>query len=226
MDQLKQRYDTVKGLIKDHCKSHGRHTNDIRLIAVSKRHPSASIRGLYNLGQRVFGENYASELFEKAHELSDLEIEWIYIGALQSNKIARLVEVCSEIHTVSSEKHLRYIDKYAAQQGKNPFPVYLQVNLGGEHQKAGFSASELKALHPKLPSFSNVLVRGLMAIPPKEDSVSQALAPPSYKLLSELNQSLDFHHLSVGMSADLEKALACGSTDLRVGSAIFGPRPT
>ena len=118
--------------------------------------------------------------------MKDFDIQWVYIGALQSNKIGRLVEVCSEIQTVGSVKHLRYIDRYALEHGKKDFPVFLQVNIANESQKSGFTIEQIQNLFESEDSFDNIVIKGLMAIPPAEDSkaASHVEIPNSYLKLS------------------------------------------
>lgn len=224
--ELILRYKSVDDRISRACAACKRNRDHIDLLAVSKKHSIESIREIFSLGQKRFGENYASELFQKAEQLKDLDIQWVYIGALQSNKIGRLVEVCSEIQTVGSVKHLRYIDRYAMEHGKKDFPVFLQVNIANESQKSGFTIEQIQSLLESEGSFDNIVIKGLMAIPPAEDSkaASHVEIPKSYLKLSDLNSKMGFKSLSLGMSADLEAAIKVGSTCIRVGSDIFGPR--
>jgi PLP dependent protein len=226
--ELKTRYDNVVSRITSVCLSSNREASEVELIAVSKKHSCDSIKDVYELGQRSFGENYASELFSKAEQLSGTGINWVFIGALQSNKIARLVKICSEIQTISSVKHLRYVNRYAEEYGKVDFPVYLQVNIADEPQKSGFSAMDIKEIVTTFDTYKSLQLKGLMAIPPQNASKVSASGkiPSTYMDVKRLTSELELKHLSLGMSADLEAAIAVGSTCIRIGSDIFGPRPS
>lgn len=218
-EELEKNYNLVKHRIKEAG-------GGVELIAVSKKHPIEAIEFISSLGQEKFGENYPSELFEKVQKTKNPNIKWVFIGTLQSNKIQRLVECCDEIQTVSSLKHLRYVDRYAKELGKKGFPVYLQININEEPQKSGFLASELQSCIDEIKTFENIEIKGLMAIPSSEDSHSsnKGHLPASYSKLSELNNSFGYKHLSLGMSADLEAAVKAGSTCVRIGTDIFGKR--
>jgi len=215
---------------KDHIQTiaaaHGRNTDDIRLLAVSKGQSAQSIRNLYAQGQRAFGENYVEELLKKAAELSDLpDLLWVFIGQLQSNKIQRLLAVVSEIQTVTSLKHLRYIDRYAAELGKAQFPVWLEVNVGGESTKSGIPLDEVADLAQAAKTFSHLCLKGIMAIPPATFSDQTHQQPPElYQQLRRLANLVGEGQLSLGMSQDLSLAIAAGSNCLRIGRALMGER--
>lgn len=217
-------------VIADAARRAGRNPTAIRLLAVSKTKPAEDIRALYAQGQRWFGENYADELIKKAESLKDLDIKWSFIGQLQSNKIARLIPIVAEIQTVSSEKHLRFIDRYARECNKSPFPIFLEVNIGQEDSKAGFSLTAAQELAKRIPAeFPNVDLRGLMAIPPsdiQDTSPGQTIdSPPKIYLdLAQAAVSVGKGELSLGMSGDLGLAIAAGSTCVRIGRALFGAR--
>lgn len=225
---LEKKYSDVLLRMKTAIESRGRDLSELELMAVSKKHSALQVEKLYGLGHRYFGENYASELFEKAATLAELDIRWSFIGTLQSNKISRLVAVCSEIQTAASLKHLKHIDKSAGELRKFGFPVYLQINLTKEPQKSGFTLEDLEANIAQIKKdFPNLTFEGLMAIPPAE--VSQDTENPKsqqfYKRLKNINDGFGFKKLSLGMSHDMELAIENGSTCIRVGTDIFGPRP-
>jgi pyridoxal phosphate enzyme (YggS family) len=191
----------------------------VRLVAVSKFHPGDAIRELYALGQRDFGENYAQELAEKAAALRDLpELRFHYIGGIQRNKLKLLLDSGALIDTLASEAHARALDARATQS----VPVLVQVNVMGEAQKGGCAPDDLPALLDAIRSLDKLTLRGLMTIPPADDlEVSRR----AYQTLAELAQRYRLPELSMGMSDDLEVALAAGATEVRIGTAIFGPRP-
>jgi len=209
--------------------SASRDPSEIRLIAVSKTKPAEAIREAYAAGQRDFGENYAQELVQKAAELTDLhDLRWHFIGHLQSNKARLVVPVTHAVHTVHNANIVHELAKRAAQQGRGEsreaLHVLVEVNVGGEDQKHGAKPSELAAildaarLHPSLD------VRGLMTVPPADPEATMR----AFEALRDLQHAhggpARLPELSMGMSSDLEQAIACGATFVRIGSAIFGER--
>lgn len=219
-------YDTIQGEIQ-------RVRPGCRLIAVSKGQSPEKIRDLYRRGQREFGENYLQELELKAPALADLpDLRWIFIGQLQSNKIQRIVAVASEIQTVASEKHLRYIDRYAREAGKSGFPVFIEINAGDEPSKAGVTADGLPGLVAKVATgegMSGIRLQGIMAIPPVEitdgDFALVEKEPPElFRSMRRLADTVGMGKLSLGMSSDYRTALAAGSDCVRIGRSLFGER--
>ncbi|MFO0551395.1 MAG: YggS family pyridoxal phosphate-dependent enzyme [Polyangiaceae bacterium] len=203
--------------------AHGRR---VTLVAVSKGHPASAIREAYAAGQRIFGENYAQELADKARELADLaDLEWHFIGGLQRNKVKLIAGVARLIHTVDRAELGAEISKRSAREQA----VLIEVNIGGEPQKAGCSPEDTAALARALGAMERVRLAGLMAIPPADDAEENrrhfaALAKLGAELRAAALLPEDFE-LSMGMSDDFEVALAEGATLVRVGTAIFGPRP-
>lgn len=204
--------------------SAGRAPDSARLIAVSKFHPASAIRAAYAEGQRDFGENYVQELEQKAAELSDLsDLRWHMIGHLQRNKARSVTPLVSLIHTVHSLELARELDKRAT----TPLSVLVEVNVGGEAQKSGCPPEALSALLLALGQAERLRCRGLMCVPPHTEDPSGAR--PYFEQLRALR---DAHggaerlpELSMGMTADLEYAIAAGASIVRVGTAIFGERP-
>lgn len=201
--------------------------SDIRLIAVSKKQPLERIRALAAEGQQAFGENYVDEAVAKIDELHDLGLEWHFIGPIQSNKTLSLAEHFDWVQSVDRLKIIRRLDQQRPAD-RPPLKVLLQVNLDGESQKAGCSTDDLAELAQAVDQSQNLELRGLMAIPaPREDPQAQE------QIFSALRQHFDdlaarypsVDTLSAGMSADLEAAIAAGSTMIRVGTDLFGPRP-
>jgi PLP dependent protein len=220
---LAQRLLAVRERIARAAHDSGRDPAEVRLVAVSKFHPPSAIREAYQAGQRHFGENYAQELADKARALSDLtELRFRFTGGLQRNKAKLLVDVGAAIETLASATHARVLHERASAAGKQ-LEVMLQVNILGETQKGGVSPSELSALVDAVRSLDALSLRGLMTIPPADDLNASALA---YRTLAELARTHQLPELSMGMSDDLELAVRAGATSVRVGTAIFGPRPT
>lgn len=204
----------------------GRDPQGITLLAVSKTHPAASVRAAAACGLTQFGENYLQEAEEKIEACSDLDLCWHFIGPIQSNKTRRIAAAFDWVHSVDRSKLLRRLseqrDAHLA-----PLNICLQVNISGEASKSGATAEalpELLALAAELP---RVKLRGLMAIPAPANSYEEQKA--ACDQLAALFHDARQHHpdmdtLSMGMSADLDAAVAAGSTMLRIGTAIFGPR--
>ena len=221
-------YEEIVHSIDSTAQAAGRHSDDIRLLAVSKKKSSAAIRKVYGAGQRYFAENYADELLAKAQELRDLtDLKWVYIGQLQSNKIQKLMSVCSEIQTVASEKHARYIERYAGEQDREMFPIWIHVNAEGEQQKFGLDWEHVESLSRFIKaSCPHLQLQGLMSIPPANynDATYPNGVPELYKSLRDRAAKIGLGKLSLGMSSDLQIAIRAGSNCLRIGTAIFGAR--
>jgi pyridoxal phosphate enzyme (YggS family) len=219
------RYLKIKERISLACGTHQRHAQNIRLLAVSKNQSIAKIEELFQAGQREFAENYLTELQTKAAQLKNLAISWIFIGRLQSNKIKRVVEIADEIQSVAAFKHLEYIARYAEECGKCPYPIYLEVNAGEEASKGGWQIGELPEVIARIAvEFPGLDVQGLMAIPPRFAASEAAAQAELYRLLREEARKVGRGKLSLGMSEDMEAAIAAESDCLRIGTALFGTR--
>ena len=193
---------------------------------LSKRQPPQAIREAYDLGQRAFGESYAQELTVKADALSDLpDIEWHFVGHLQTNKAKVAAKLASLVHTVDSAALARQLGPRVARERTSPLPVLIEVNIGGEAQKAGATPSEIDEVMAAVRAESGLALRGLMTLPPAGDL---GVARRTFETLASLRNlhggAVALPELSMGMSEDLEAAIACGSTMVRVGTAIFGER--
>ncbi|MBR9909862.1 MAG: YggS family pyridoxal phosphate-dependent enzyme [Gammaproteobacteria bacterium] len=204
----------------------GRSVDSVQLLAVSKTRPPADIRAAYAAGQHRFGENYLQEALDKQQQLADLDIEWHFIGPLQANKTRPVAEHFAWVHSVDREKIAR---RLSAQRPASlpPLNICLQVNLDSEASKAGVSLAELPELLDSVAELPNIRTRGLMAIPaPRTDFEHQreALEPLATALLRLRASHPALDTLSMGMSADLEAAVAAGSTMVRIGTDIFGRR--
>ncbi|WP_301100987.1 YggS family pyridoxal phosphate-dependent enzyme [Propionivibrio sp.] len=207
----------------------GRNPDEIRLLAVSKTWPATSVREAATAGQKAFGENYVQEGLKKAAELVDLAelgLEWHFIGPLQSNKTRQVAGFFDWVHSVD---RLQIAERLAEQRpdGLPSLQVCLQVNVSGEASKSGVAVAEVPFLARQVASLPRLKLRGLMAIPAPVDDFAQqrqafAQLRETYEQLKGDGLLLDT--LSIGMSHDLEAAIAEGATMVRVGSAIFGER--
>ncbi len=200
----------------------GRRRDQVHLLAVSKHQPAASVRALYALGQRHFGENYVQEALAKQQQLSDLaDLTWHFIGPLQRNKTAAVAAHFSWVHSVD---RLILAQRLSEQRRDDlpPLQVCLQVNISAEASKSGCTCAELPALAAAVAALPRLRLRGLMALPaPGDRAAFQRLAAMQAELVQS-GQALDT--LSMGMSDDLEAAIAAGASWIRIGSALFGPR--
>jgi pyridoxal phosphate enzyme (YggS family) len=216
----------VRARIELAARAAGREPGSVHLVAVSKTKPPEMIREEYAAGQRDFGENYAQELAAKAEALADLtELRWHFIGHLQTNKAKVVARWAAMVHAIGSATVARELGKRAAAEGRGPLPVLIEVNVGGEPQKAGATPSEIGEVMTAVGEQPFLRLRGLMTIPPADNL---ALARRSFETLASLRNlhggPAVLPDLSIGMSDDLEIAIACGATWVRIGTAIFGAR--
>lgn len=206
---------------------YGRAPGSVALLAVSKGHPAAAIRAAAGVGQRLFGESYLQEAVAKIDSLADLDLEWHFIGPLQSNKTR---PVATHFHWVHSVERVKIAERLAGQRpaALPPLNVCLQVNISGEGSKSGVTPGDLPALAREVLAMERLVLRGLMAIPAASDEPAQQrrVFARMAELRDELQQQLgrELDTLSMGMSDDAEMAVAEGSTIIRVGTGIFGPR--
>jgi pyridoxal phosphate enzyme (YggS family) len=208
----------------------GRDPQATELLAVSKTKPAAMIREAYGLGQRQFGENYLQEALDKQAALTDLDdIIWHFIGPLQSNKTRQVAEHFDWVHSVDREKIARRLAEQRPAD-RPPLNVCLQVNISDEASKAGVALEALEPLAETVLSLPGLRLRGLMAIPAPSAGFAAQRAP--FARLREALEALktrfpeaELDTLSMGMSDDLEAAVAEGATLLRLGTALFGARP-
>jgi PLP dependent protein len=204
----------------------GRSEQSVRLVAVSKRHPASAVREAHAMGLRSFGENYAQELLTKAAEAGALDgIEWHLIGHLQTNKARHVAPVISMVHTIDSAHVASELGKRAAKIGRS-IDALIEVNVAKDPAKRGCAPDELGAIIEAVRAAGSLELRGLMTMPPYSDD-GEAARP----FFAELRELQSRHggpralpELSMGMSHDLEPAIAEGATIVRVGSAIFGER--
>lgn len=227
MSTLEQHYRSVTSRIQQACTSAGRDTSSVKLLAVSKTKPASMVEEIYQLGQRSFGENYVQDGMDKITALSHLrDIEWHFIGPLQSNKSRIVAEHFHWVETVDREKIARRLSEQRP-QSMPALNVLLQVNISGEEQKSGVLPADVAALADSVASLPGLCLRGLMCI--AEHTEDEEKLAEQFRQMTVLLQTLQTHYpqadtLSMGMSGDLELAVACGSTQLRIGTDIFGAR--
>jgi len=212
--------------IDAYCQQYHRNSSEITLLAVSKTKPEEDIRAAFSAGQTCFGENYLQEALEKIHSLADLSIDWHFIGAIQSNKTHDLAENFNWVHSVDRLKIARRLSEQRP-ESMPPLNICLQINISNEESKSGISLTELEDLVSKVVLFPNIQLRGLMAIPAKTDTLAEQrviFAKVSKALYSLKEKYPQLDTLSMGMTNDMEAAIAEGSTMLRIGTAIFGAR--
>ncbi len=200
-----------------------RDASSIHLLAVSKTKPAQAVREAYAAGQLEFGENYLQEALGKQAELTDLPLSWHFIGPIQSNKTRAIAENFAWVHSVD---RLKIAQRLSEQRPADlpPLNICIQVNVSGEASKSGCTPADLPALADAISALPRLKLRGLMAIPePTEDRTQQDAAFATVRnLQASLNLPLDT--LSMGMSHDLESAIAQGATWVRIGTALFGAR--
>lgn len=218
--------DSIRKKIIDCARQYGRTSDEIQLLAVSKMQTAGAIRALCYQGQIAFGENYLQEALSKQSELLDCPLQWHYIGQIQSNKTRLLATHFDWVQTVSSEKIAQRLNDQRPEHLPS-LNVLIQVNLDEESQKSGAPLNQVFSLAKKLHALPRLRFRGLMAIPKEEiDFIRQRASFARFKaLFDELNRaSYGLDVLSMGMSQDLEAAIAEGSTLVRIGTALFGQR--
>jgi PLP dependent protein len=228
MSSIEAKLQQVRTRIAAACERAQRPVQSVTLLAVTKTFGPQSVRDAHVAGQRAFGENYVQEALEKMQALADLRerIEWHLIGPLQSNKTRIVAAHFDWVHSID---RIKLAERLSAQHpvGRPSLQVCLQVNISGEASKSGVAPDETLALAQAVAVLPNLRLRGLMAIPePAGDFEAQRVPHRALaRLLYELNAAgLTLDTLSIGMSADLEAAIAEGATIVRLGSAIFGTR--
>ncbi|QXH67181.1 YggS family pyridoxal phosphate-dependent enzyme [Pseudomonas asgharzadehiana] len=223
MSTIADNIGQVSGRIRAAAEAVQRDANSIHLLAVSKTKPAPAVREAYAAGLRDFGENYLQEALGKQAELTDLPLSWHFIGPIQSNKTRAIAENFDWVHSVD---RLKIAQRLSEQRPAElpPLNICIQVNVSGEASKSGCTPADLPALANAISALPHLKLRGLMAIPePTEDRAEQDAAFATVcDLQARLNLPLDT--LSMGMSHDLESAIAQGATWVRIGTALFGAR--
>ena len=223
---IAERLADVRARIEHAAHAAGRSPGDVKLIAVSKTKPVEAIREAYASGQRAFGENYAQELATKAEALADLiDLEWHFIGHLQTNKAKVAARFAQVVHAIDSPALARELGKRASKDRSSLLEVLIEVNMGREPQKAGATPSEIEEVIAAVRAQPSLALRGLMTMPPAGDLAAARQTFETLALLRNLHGgAAALPELSMGMSEDLEVAVACGASCVRVGRAIFGER--
>ena len=223
MSTIAENIAKVGERIREAAQASCRDLDSIGLLAVSKTKPSAAVREAFAAGLRDFGENYLQEALEKQVELSDLPLIWHFIGPIQSNKTKPIAEHFAWVHSVD---RLKVAQRLSEQRPVSlpPLNICLQVNVSLEPSKSGCAPDELTALALAVSQLPNLCLRGLMAIPEPTDDVAAQRA--AFARLRELRDGLPMplDTLSMGMSHDLDAAIAEGATWVRIGTALFGAR--
>jgi pyridoxal phosphate enzyme (YggS family) len=226
MTTIADKLQRVHERIAAACRAAGRDVEDVTLLAVSKTFGPEAVREAFDAGERAFGENYIQEAVEKMRLLADLAAEWHCIGPIQSNKTRLVAENFAWVHTVDRLKIAQRLSEQRP-EGMPPLRVCIQVNIDGGRNKSGVAPAEALALARDVAALPRLELRGIMTIPePAPDFESQrAVHMRARDLFDELRAAgLALDTLSMGMTADLEAAIAAGSTMVRVGTAIFGAR--
>jgi pyridoxal phosphate enzyme (YggS family) len=242
MTTIAERLQAIQTRIHTAESDAGRRPSEVSLLAVSKAQSAAALRQAFQAGQRLFGENYLQETLGKQAELSDLDIEWHFIGPIQSNKTQTIAKHFSWVHSVD---RLKIAERLSAARSENmtPLQICIQVNVSSEDSKSGVLPQDLDSLAEAIAVLPNLVLRGLMAIPAPTDDVKlqreqfhmvrtlfEALKKQGFTSNSASTASasatLAFDTLSMGMSEDFPAAIAEGATIVRIGSAIFGARPS
>ena len=229
-NDLQRRLGAIRERISAAAKRSGRREEDITLIAVSKTHPAEAIRAAFALGVKHFGENRVQEWEGKRGAVEDLRGEWHLIGHLQSNKAARAAKLFHSVDSVDDLALAQRLHRARSESGgTRKLRVLIEIRVAPEETKSGVEIAELPMLAEKIVGLGNLDFQGLMCIPPFFDEPEKAR--PYFVSLRELKERLEatlgrkLPVLSMGMSHDFEVAIEEGATEVRVGTAIFGPRP-
>ncbi|NNC90254.1 MAG: YggS family pyridoxal phosphate-dependent enzyme [Akkermansiaceae bacterium] len=228
MTEIASRLEEVRGRVADAARRSGRAPDEVELLVVSKTWPVDVIGEVVAAGHRLFGENKVQEAEEKIPRLAS-DLRWHFIGHLQRNKVRKVLPLVEAVHSIDSLKLANHANRVAEELGVHP-DVYLDVNVGREGSKHGFNAEELRGELDALLGLDRLQVCGLMCIPPAaaeaDDARKWFAALRALRDDLERRSGVPLPKLSMGMSHDYEVAIEEGSTIVRVGSAIFGPRKT
>ena len=226
MSSITANLQAVRARVAAATHAAGRPADSVRVVAVSKTFAADAVREAASGGQRDFGENYVTEGVEKIRGLASLGLTWHYIGPIQSNKTRLIAEHFDWVHSIDREKTATRLSQARA-AGQTELQVCIQVNVSGEASKSGVAPAEVASLAKAVSDMPRLRLRGLMAIPePTQDvRLQRARFAQLHALRDELKRlGLELDTLSMGMSADMEAAIAEGATMVRVGTAIFGER--
>ncbi|MEX2498482.1 MAG: YggS family pyridoxal phosphate-dependent enzyme [Wenzhouxiangellaceae bacterium] len=225
-EPLATRVDQLSKRIAEACRNAGRGAESVTLLAVSKTRSAAEIGRVHSAGVDRFGENYTDEAADKQDALAQHALEWHFIGPIQSNKTRTIAERFDWVHSADRRKIITRLGRQRPND-RPPLNVLLQVNIDREPQKAGCEPEQIESLAADVEQFPSLRLRGLMAIPSADNSPARTKS--AFAEMRSLFKSLQAGHsgvdtLSMGMSADLETAIAEGATMVRIGTALFGPR--
>ena len=226
MSTIADALERVHARIREAALAAGRNPAEIQLLAVTKTKPAAMVREAYRAGQRAFGENYLQDALPKMAELAGLDIEWHYIGRIQSNKTREIGAHFAWVHGLDKLKHAQRLNEQRPAELPE-LNCCIQVNLSGEASKGGVAPQELPQLATQMAQLPRLRLRGLMTMPDPHSppEAQRAVFERLAQLRHQLNAGgLALDTLSMGMSGDLELAIAAGSTMVRVGTDIFGAR--
>ena len=227
---LAVRLADVRARLAGAAEKSGRKPGEVRLIAISKTHPTAVIKQVIDLGATDLGENRVQEAEAKITEIGREHVRWHLVGHLQANKARRAVNLFDVIHSLDSVDLARRLDRLCIEEAKESLEVLIQVDLGHEETKSGIDESELTHLVASLGTLTRLKLIGLMTLPPFFDDPEQSR--PFFRRLRELRDELNQRgafgdrtgELSMGMTHDFEVAIEEGATMVRIGTAIFGSR--
>ena len=224
MNDLNQARNKVLEQIQIACEQSNRDPKSVQLLAISKTQNADVLQQMYATGQRAFGENYLQEALDKIHALKDLDIEWHFIGHVQRNKTKHLAESFAWVHGVD---RLIIAERLSAQRDENlpKLNLCIQVNIDAQDSKDGCQPDEVAALVKQISQLPNIRLRGLMVIPEPENTHAFKDAKILFEHVRDQHAQVeDWDTLSMGMSADLQYAIAAGASIVRVGTALFGKR--
>jgi PLP dependent protein len=233
-EPLVERLADVRARMAGAAEKCARKPDEVRLIAISKTHPTPVVKQVIELGATDLGENRVQEAEGKIAEIGREQVRWHLVGHLQANKARRAVNLFDVIHSLDSVDLARRLDRLCVEEGRQSLPVLIQIDLGQEETKSGIDESELTHLVESLGPFARLKLIGLMTLPPFFDDPEQSR--PLFRRLRELRDELNQRgtfgdgtgELSMGMTHDFEVAIEEGATMVRIGTAIFGervPRP-
>jgi PLP dependent protein len=223
---IQSRLETVRNIIATTVSEYARPEGSVQLLAVSKTRTSDEILEAHTCGQRLFGESYLQEAIDKIDQLAGQGIEWHFIGRVQSNKTRLIAERFDWVHSVDKLKHAQRLNDQRP-ESLPPLNICLQINIDNEASKGGVKPEDAAELVQQIRQLSRLRLRGLMTLPAARDNINDQRKP--FAKLRELrdqlaSSELPLDTLSMGMSDDMQAAIAEGATMVRVGTAIFGPR--
>jgi len=226
MNSVNIRLTKVKAQIAHACKTFNRDPGSVQLLAVSKTRPKEDIISAFEAGQTLFGESYLQEAIDKIRKINLPEIQWHYIGRIQSNKTRAIAENFHWVHSVDKFKYAQRLNEQRPPH-LPPLNICLQIKIDDEESKGGLSEQQAGEILDGAEQFSRLRIRGLMTLPAATDTLEKQRQP--FKQLRAIKERLSSREypldtLSMGMSADLDAAIAEGANIVRIGTAIFGPR--